>query len=1157
MAVCIYPSDCTDFAANGLGVLTPISCIVSEQSCGMFELELEQPIDDTLRWAQLEVGCILKAPVPTRESPLYEDMQGGFDFTPKTIVRNVWTVTGTTVGEYMRSGPGTNYSKYGYLKNGAEVIEIGRETVGSRVWLNVIVKQGGRNCWMSTKWLKQTGTFTETVVNGQEVGKPGIDFEQSREQLFRIYSVERDAKKNTVTAKAMHIFYDLRANLVNGDYEVEDKTEAGAVLQNIFGKLVTDMDFQFHVADLDAKVMGSYGWKNPVECMLAPEEGVLAQAGALLVRDNFDVYVIPDTIRDSRVTIRRGKNLLGVTVTMDNSNIVTRIIPCGKDKDGNDLFLSDSPYVDSPHINEHPFPYVQKIDYDVKVVSKDADGETTFSSNNAAREKLQKLAEADFSENGVDLPTYGMDVDFVLLQNTDDYAAYASLQAVYLNDTVTIIDSMIGLTAKVRVTGYTWNALTCQYESVSLGDISSLEHTVYSYNLPTGGVNGSKIAQGTLSGQALRNLSVEYAKIAVAAIQQLTADSIVAMQARIQEIVSQKLTTDELYAVLAEVITLRASEITAHNITTDELAAQLARIQVLVAGTAQFDQATIQHLVAEAMNLEFGVAGEVFIRNLSVAYAQIVSATIGDLVVKASDGGYYQIDVDENGNVTASKVTVTDGEIEAGQTNGGRVILETNITAENLSTSNLLATYALINQIDAARIDVAELVAREAFISLLRTTKIVGDKSLEIIVGDTEDAKEKADAAKEKADAAIKGVDVEYYLSNSPTELIGGEWLTVAPTWVDGKYMWSRTTTYTNAGTAVHSDPTCIAGATGPSGPQGEKGADGKDGEKGEPGTPGAPGEKGDTGAPGASGIGISTIREHYAVSSSNTAAPNSWSDTPPAMTTTNRYLWNYETITYTNNTSTDTQKRVIGVYGDTGAKGATGADGAKGENGADGRGIKSIINYYLASAYGSGITTASYGWTTTVQNVSSTYKYLWNYEVIAYTDNSASTVTTPCIIGVYGDTGSQGATGAQGVGVSALAEQYYLSTSNTTQVGGSWLTTCPDWEEGKYIWTRTRITWTNSTITYTAATLASALNSANDTATGAQRSVDGITEKMDDFVTKQAQAVYLRQVEGEGVYVGFVDSTTQAFINAAGVFEVLLNGVSSMFSKQIYVRKC
>lgn len=85
-------------------------------------------------------------------------------------------------------------------------------------------------------------------------------------------------------------------------------------------------------------------------------------------------------------------------------------------------------------------------------------------------------------------------------------------------------------------------------------------------------------------------------------------------------------------------------------------------------------------------------------------------------------------------------------------------------------------------------------------------------------------------------------------------------------------------------------------------------------------------------GADGTNGVGIKSITNKYAVSASNTTAPTSWSDTVPTMTTTNRYLWNYEIVTYTNSTTSETKKRVIGAYGNTGNTGATGATGPKGD---------------------------------------------------------------------------------------------------------------------------------------------------------------------------------------------------------------------------------
>ena len=743
MPICLYPPSAEDFSTNGLGILTPLECTVEEEAAGKYELELVQPIDSTMRWQQLQVGCIIKAPSPKRENPMYEysvDITEGEDVT---VTRYIYKAN--TERMYLRQNPWVSATKLCSLPHHTQVVLL--EYDGGK-WAKVAKVVGGETGWCPFGGLTYVREQDEVVSQAKVVGQRVVQLEQSRDQLFRIYSVEQDSGKATVTVKAMHIFYDDSGNLYNAEYEPED-APLSEVMDKLNASIAEPARVTFHALHIDGKITGNYTYKTPIEVYLDPDEGIVKQTGSLLVRDNFDAYLLPDTIRDMGVTIRRGKNLLGVEVTNDISEVVTRIIPVGKDKDGDPLYIQPV-FWDSPRINDYPFPRIKRIEYDVQVGDE-------FKDNTAVRWEILRLAQEDFEKNGVDLPKYGMEVDFVLLQNTAEYANFASLQAVHLYDTVTVIDEMLGLRAKVRVTGYTWDCLAKQYEKVKLGELQDVKQTVYSFNLPDGGVSGTKIMNNSLGGTALRNASIEYAKISNAAVERLSAQAITALTAKIKDIVAEKLTTDELYAAYAEMIALKVGTIDADSIETDRLAAELARFTVLAAGTAEFDQATIKHLVAAAMNLEYGVAGQVFIKNLAVEYAQMVSATIGELCVKASDGNYYILDVSPDGTVSATKTTVSDGEAAAGETSGGRVILETSITASSLNTSNLLATYALINRIDAARIDVDELFAREAFVGLLRTTKIIGETSIEVI------AKRAVNAAKtyrqEDAPAGTDGVN--------------------------------------------------------------------------------------------------------------------------------------------------------------------------------------------------------------------------------------------------------------------------------------------------------------------------------------------------------------------------------------------------------------
>lgn len=221
--------------------------------------------------------------------------------------------------------------------------------------------------------------------------------------------------------------------------------------------------------------------------------------------------------------------------------------------------------------------------------------------------------------------------------------------------------------------------------------------------------------------------------------------------------------------------------------------------------------------------------------------------------------------------------------------------------------------------------------------------------------------------------------------------------------------------------------------------------------KQGAQGATGPQGDNGPQGPAGTSGRGIKTITEYYLISSAKTGittASSGWSTSVPTMTATNKYLWNYEKFTFTDNTTATTTPKIIGIYGDKGATGATGpqgpqgnagatgpqgpqgatgpkgpqgATGATGPQGVTGNGIKSITNYYLATASGSGVSASTSGWTTTVQAITASKKYLWNYEVVAYT-NGSTYQSAPCIIGVYGDNGATGATGPSGIIVSSTA---------------------------------------------------------------------------------------------------------------------------------------
>ena len=170
-----------------------------------------------------------------------------------------------------------------------------------------------------------------------------------------------------------------------------------------------------------------------------------------------------------------------------------------------------------------------------------------------------------------------------------------------------------------------------------------------------------------------------------------------------------------------------------------------------------------------------------------------------------------------------------------------------------------------------------------------------------------------------------------------------------------------------------------------------------------------------------------------------------------------------------------------------------------------------SVVTYAVGT---SGTTAPTSGWQSTVPSVSST-QYLWARTVFTLQDNSATTSYSVSKQGVKGDKGDTGATGATGATgspgtpgqnaptITSVREQFYLSTSNTTQTGGSWSNTIPTWSSGKYYWTRVVTTYSDSSTTTSTAVLDQGLNQSLVSALEAKSATETLTTTVNQHATK------------------------------------------------------
>ena len=292
-------------------------------------------------------------------------------------------------------------------------------------------------------------------------------------QPFRIYNTKPNMSGIEVNAR--HIFYDLLDNQCS---EISFNGTASGALAALQGAFAFPMPFSF-ATDISVAGAMETGRMNPVQALLSDDDETTSFVkgfGGELMRDGFNVSLLSAMGQDRDVTIRYGKNLVGLDVTEDEAEVKTRIQYYGSDGSGT---------LDSPFIREYVYPKIY-----------------TLEDENKTRAELKAEAQALF-DGGADLPLVNIKVDFVTLADTVEYADYAPLEEVFLGDIVTIINQKMNFVKKARVISYEWDCLLQRYNEVELGDFmptlaSSVTSGVRSGSLASAAAVGTSAVSAAL-----------------------------------------------------------------------------------------------------------------------------------------------------------------------------------------------------------------------------------------------------------------------------------------------------------------------------------------------------------------------------------------------------------------------------------------------------------------------------------------------------------------------------------------------------------------------------------------------------------------------------------------------------------------------------------
>jgi phage minor structural protein len=659
--VCIFTEGCEEFENNGLGTLTPTSCAVREEAGGAYELTLVHPMDKHARYTNILKGYILRVPVPARLTPQIV-LQGtaGTDIYTVTATAAIYSKPSTALRVWHEGAGG--YSSEGYWTYTSNrrlaKVKVGDEVTLVKAYSGTFYQVANA---AGTTGYVQLSKITFTRTDGAVPGEM-IQARQIRDQLFRIYRVTKDTENLTVTAYARHIFYDQMSNVLVSCNIVDKTVQEALAAQS--AACLQEHPFTYYSDDATTKITQDYSLKNAAEAQLDTEIGLLPKAKLKLLRDNFDVYMMKAAGIARTVPLRYGSNLKGVNVDVNDDSMCNRIVPVGKTKDGEPLLIDSPFYIDSPNNFLDTVIRARVIEYEVKVGEKDDAGVKYTTAT--AKTKLIALANADFAA-GIDGAELTMTVNFLQLGDTVQYRQYRELDRMYLYDTIPIIDALHGVAVTAEVTEYEFDCLTGRYNSLKIGITGGAASV--------GSISGFEIASGSLSGTRLINGSIGASQIMNGAINSLKIGAATIEAAHIQEaaiasahIQDAAIETAKIKDAAIETAKIKDAAIETAKI--KDAAIDTAKIKDASVSNAKIDSAGISYaiikdLVAGTAIFSTGIGDSLYLSRLVVTEANIAALTLGNLMMQDSDGDWYKISLDGDGNVQTTLVEVQSANVSA------------------------------------------------------------------------------------------------------------------------------------------------------------------------------------------------------------------------------------------------------------------------------------------------------------------------------------------------------------------------------------------------------------------------------------------------------------------------------------------------------------
>lgn len=266
------------------------------------------------------------------------------------------------------------------------------------------------------------------------------------DQAFRISTIDKTRTK--ISAKCYHVFYDTENLLIEDSYVVEK--DCNDALDYLNSNTSDTSPFTTL-----SNITGINSYRCVRTSLYEAIQTVIERWGGHLVRDNFTIKVLDSIGQDNGVTIRYAKNLKSINCTENWDNVVTKLLPVGKDG----LLLN---YLDNTadiyvySTTQYDIPFTKTVSFEQNINQEDySDTEDYY---NALIEDLNIQAQQYVNNNSIPKLNYTLKANIEKI--TD------------IGDLIQVIDERLNLNLETNVISFDYDCILKKYTEIEFGNFT-------------------------------------------------------------------------------------------------------------------------------------------------------------------------------------------------------------------------------------------------------------------------------------------------------------------------------------------------------------------------------------------------------------------------------------------------------------------------------------------------------------------------------------------------------------------------------------------------------------------------------------------------------------------------------------------------------------